>query len=62
MSDTTEKNIKESPAVDPRLYATEVHDEEVGIVTKSGHLHTDLKGRHMQMIAIGKSLLERDNH
>ncbi|KAI1405761.1 amino acid permease/ SLC12A domain-containing protein [Hypoxylon fuscum] len=56
MSDTTEKNIKESPAVDPRLYATEVHDEEVGIVTKSGHLHTDLKGRHMQMIAIGGAI------
>ena len=29
------------------------HDEEVGIVNKADPLARDLKGRHMQMIAIG---------
>lgn len=29
-------------------------DEEVGVVTKGAKLHTDLRGRHMQMIAIGR--------
>ena len=33
----------------------EVHDEEVGIV-KSDALKKDLKGRHMQMIAIGGAI------
>ena len=30
-------------------------DEEVGIVNKASPLSRDLKGRHMQMIAMGKS-------
>ena len=31
------------------------NDEEVGIVNKASPLSRDLKGRHMQMIAMGKS-------
>jgi amino acid permease len=34
-------------------------DEEVGIVNKSAPLQRSLKGRHMQMIAIGKSCRQR---
>ena len=33
-------------------------DEEVGIVNKAEPLSRDLKGRHMQMIAMGKYLRE----
>lgn len=40
--------------VDPHLYSPDGRDEEVGIVAKGGKLHTELKGRHMQMIAIGR--------
>ena len=34
-------------------YAPERQDEEVGIVNKAAPLARDLRGRHMQMIAIG---------
>jgi amino acid permease len=30
------------------------HDEEVGIINKADPLKKELRGRHMQMIAIGK--------
>lgn len=33
------------------------HDEEVGVVQSGHQLQRDLKGRHMQMIAIGTSCL-----
>ncbi|KAI0887507.1 amino acid permease/ SLC12A domain-containing protein [Annulohypoxylon maeteangense] len=56
MSDTTEKQVKDEAAVNSQPYQTKSHDEEVGIVNKSGQLHTDLKGRHMQMIAIGGAI------
>ncbi|KAI2464188.1 amino acid permease/ SLC12A domain-containing protein [Annulohypoxylon bovei var. microspora] len=56
MSDTTEKQVKDEAAVNSQAYARGGHDEEVGIVNKSGQLHTDLKGRHMQMIAIGGAI------
>ncbi|KAI1213092.1 amino acid permease/ SLC12A domain-containing protein [Annulohypoxylon truncatum] len=56
MSDTTEKQVKDEAAVTPQPYSNGSHDEEVGIVNKSGQLHTDLKGRHMQMIAIGGAI------
>ncbi|KAI0382949.1 amino acid permease/ SLC12A domain-containing protein [Hypomontagnella monticulosa] len=52
MSDTTEKQAKEAPA-NPHVHSV---DEEVGIVQQGGQLHTDLKGRHMQMIAIGGAI------
>ncbi|GAP88483.1 putative amino-acid permease inda1 [Rosellinia necatrix] len=35
---------------------TDSHDEEVGIVHKGAALKTDLKGRHMQMIAVGGAI------
>lgn len=35
-------------------YAPEGQDAEVGIVNKSAPLARDLRGRHMQMIAIGE--------
>ncbi|KAI1460616.1 amino acid permease/ SLC12A domain-containing protein [Annulohypoxylon moriforme] len=56
MSDTTEKQTKDEAAVNAQPYQSKSHDEEVGIVNKSGELHTDLKGRHMQMIAIGGAI------
>ncbi|KAI1102254.1 amino acid permease/ SLC12A domain-containing protein [Jackrogersella minutella] len=56
MSDTTEKQVKDEAAVNTQAYANSGHDEEVGMVNKSGQLHTDLKGRHMQMIAIGGAI------
>ncbi|KAI1450695.1 amino acid permease/ SLC12A domain-containing protein [Annulohypoxylon stygium] len=56
MSDTTEKQVKDEAAVNSQPYRSGSHDEEVGIVNKSGQLHTDLKGRHMQMIAIGGAI------
>ncbi|KAH9884571.1 amino acid permease [Xylariomycetidae sp. FL2044] len=56
MSETSKEQPKE-PAVDPQLYATtEARDEEVGVVHKGAQLHTDLKNRHMQMIAIGGAI------
>lgn len=42
--------------VDPHRYSPERLDEEVGIVAKGGKLHAELKGRHMQMIAIGGAI------
>jgi amino acid permease len=36
-------------------FAPEGSDEEVGVVNKSSPLKQDLKGRHMQVIAIGKA-------
>ncbi|KAI1417730.1 amino acid permease/ SLC12A domain-containing protein [Hypoxylon sp. FL1857] len=56
MSDTTEKQGRQETAVNPQPYANQGRDEEVGIVNKSGQLHTDLRGRHMQMIAIGGAI------
>ncbi|KAI1096555.1 amino acid permease/ SLC12A domain-containing protein [Rostrohypoxylon terebratum] len=56
MSDTTEKQAKDEAAVNSQPYRSGSQDEEVGIVNKSGQLHTDLKGRHMQMIAIGGAI------
>lgn len=56
MSDTAEKHAKDEAAVNPQSYASSARDEEVGIVTKSGQLHTDLRSRHMQMIAIGGAI------
>ncbi len=38
---------------DGAVYAANGHDEEVGIVNKADPLSRDLRGRHMQMIAIG---------
>ncbi|KAI2615439.1 amino acid permease/ SLC12A domain-containing protein [Hypoxylon sp. NC1633] len=56
MSDTSEKQIKDEnhQIIKPQVYATEPRDEEVGVV--NGALHQDLKGRHMQMIAIGGAI------
>ncbi|KAI1085821.1 amino acid permease [Whalleya microplaca] len=54
MPDSMEK-YKE-PAASPRIYASDGVDEEVGIVHKGASLHTDLKSRHMQMIAIGGAI------
>lgn len=55
MSDTTVEKKTEEPAVHPRAYTNDSQDEEVGIVDRAGgKLHTDLKSRHMQMIAIGE--------
>lgn len=34
-------------------HGSDIADEEVGIVNKSGALSRNLKNRHMQMIAIG---------
>ncbi|KAI1143990.1 amino acid permease/ SLC12A domain-containing protein [Hypoxylon sp. FL0543] len=56
MSDTTEKQVKGEATVDPQPYGNEGHDEEVGIINKGGQLHTDLRSRHMQMIAIGGAI------
>ncbi|KAI1393764.1 amino acid permease/ SLC12A domain-containing protein [Hypoxylon trugodes] len=57
MSGTADKNAKDGPATSSQPYAAEGRpDEEVGIVNKGGRLHTDLQGRHMQMIAIGGAI------
>ncbi|KAI1485284.1 amino acid permease [Biscogniauxia mediterranea] len=55
MSDSDKHESKE-PKVNPQTYATDVADAEVGIVHKGAALKTDLKGRHMQMIAIGGAI------
>lgn len=53
MSDTTIEKKNAEDVVSPHAYAPSGgRDEEVGTV--NGQLHTDLKSRHMQMIAIGK--------
>ncbi|KAI1168114.1 amino-acid permease inda1 [Nemania serpens] len=51
-SDSKEKDV----GVTPRQYASSQTDEEVGIVHKGAALKTDLRGRHMQMIAIGGAI------
>ncbi|KAI0105438.1 amino acid permease [Nemania sp. FL0031] len=51
-SDSKEKDI----SVQPHNYASSHTDEEVGIVHKGAALKTDLRGRHMQMIAIGGAI------
>lgn len=48
-SDSKEKDV----SVQPHQYAGSHTDEEVGIVHKGAALKTDLRGRHMQMIAVG---------
>ncbi|KAI1638862.1 amino acid permease [Biscogniauxia mediterranea] len=55
MSDSDKHESKE-PKANPQTYATDVADAEVGIVHKGAALKTDLKGRHMQMIAIGGAI------
>ncbi len=52
MSDLGESESK--TLVKPQFYAAEGSDEEVGIVNKGAKLHTDLRSRHIQMIAIGR--------
>lgn len=51
-SGSKEKDV----GVVPRHYAGSHNEEEVGIVHKGAALRTDLKGRHMQMIAIGGAI------
>ncbi|KAI0194260.1 amino-acid permease inda1 [Xylaria flabelliformis] len=51
-SDSKEKDV----GIASHPYASSHMDEEVGIVHKSAALKTDLKGRHMQMIAIGGAI------
>lgn len=56
MSDYDKNETKGSgPSGAYNASTREVHDEEVGIV-KSDSLKKDLKGRHMQMIAIGGAI------
>ncbi|KAI0396876.1 amino-acid permease inda1 [Xylariaceae sp. FL0594] len=54
----SESDIKEKDVhVTPQPYASSSHnDEEVGIVHKGAALKTDLRGRHMQMIAVGGAI------
>ncbi|KAI1769059.1 amino acid permease/ SLC12A domain-containing protein [Hypoxylon sp. FL1150] len=58
MSDTTVEKKADEPTVSPRAYTSGSQDEEVGIVDRAGggRLHTDLRSRHMQMIAIGGAI------
>ncbi len=49
-----EEKHHDKDAVNIQGFAPEGSDEEVGVVHKSSPLKQDLKGRHMQMIAIGK--------
>ncbi|KAI0867578.1 amino acid permease [Hypoxylon argillaceum] len=51
-SDSKEKDV----SVQPHQYAGSHTDEEVGIVHKGAALKTDLRGRHMQMIAVGGAI------
>lgn len=51
-SDSKEKDVNVTPH--HHAYANSHHrDEEVGIVNKAAPLKTDLRNRHMQMIAVG---------
>ncbi|KAI0481586.1 amino acid permease [Xylaria cf. heliscus] len=52
-SDIKEKDIG---VIDTHQYDSSRIDEEVGIVHKGAALKTDLKSRHMQMIAIGGAI------
>ncbi|GAW11200.1 hypothetical protein ANO14919_005420 [Xylariales sp. No.14919] len=51
-SDSREKAVGTIPHQDAGSHA----DEEVGIVHKGAALKTDLRGRHMQMIAVGGAI------
>ncbi|KAI1429254.1 amino acid permease [Xylaria sp. FL1777] len=51
-SDSKEKDV----SVIPHHDASSHMDEEVGIVHKGAALKTDLRGRHMQMIAVGGAI------
>ncbi|KAI0024939.1 amino acid permease [Xylariomycetidae sp. FL0641] len=53
MSDLEKNDDKDLVASQVRTASV---DEEVGIVTKGAALKTDLRGRHMQMIAIGGAI------
>jgi hypothetical protein len=53
MSHETEKHLEKEAVSSNGYHHDGVHDEEVGIVNKSTPLSRELKGRHMQMIAIG---------
>ncbi|KAI8964114.1 amino acid permease/ SLC12A domain-containing protein [Daldinia sp. FL1419] len=56
MSEDTDKDATSHVMASPHSYATRSRDEEVGIVNQGGQLHTDLRNRHMQMIAIGGAI------
>ncbi|KAF3064490.1 putative amino-acid permease P7G5.06 [Daldinia childiae] len=56
MSEDTEKEVANNARVSSHPYANGGHDEEVGIVNQGGQLRTDLRNRHMQMIAIGGAI------
>ena len=60
----SESDIKEKDvSVTPQPYASSSHnDEEVGIVHKGAPLKTDLRGRHMQMIAVGMTTHSKRKH
>jgi amino acid permease len=48
----------ESPTGDYNHDVENGSDQDKGIINKTAPLHKDLKGRHMQMIAIGVYLSE----
>lgn len=57
MAQYGEKSQTDKEVIEPHNgYGSETVDEEVGVVHKSGSLARDLKSRHMQMIAIGRTL------
>lgn len=43
-----DKNLPAKEALEPRGSASDIVDEEVGVVHKSSALSRDLKNRHMQ--------------
>lgn len=56
MAQYGEKSQTDKEVIEPHNgYGSETVDEEVGVVHKSGSLARDLKSRHMQMIAIGRT-------
>ncbi|KAI1335131.1 amino-acid permease inda1 [Xylariaceae sp. FL0016] len=55
MSDSDRNEVKKEPVASPHVYAAGT-DEEIGVVNKGAALKTDLRGRHMQMIAIGGAI------
>ncbi|KAK6950198.1 hypothetical protein Daesc_008524 [Daldinia eschscholtzii] len=56
MSEDTEKEIRDNAVATVRPYVAGRRDEEVGIVNQGRQLRTDLRNRHMQMIAIGGAI------
>lgn len=48
MADEYEKHIGGKEAIEPHGSGSDIVDEEVGVVNKSGSLNRDLKNRHMQ--------------